>query len=424
MDSIEDLKRKRGTISVKISMGRKAGKDVSGLEAERDKINDMIKNYRSGGSAPQNGPTQPNSYTNTNSKDYKDGYAAAIEAIKKALKGEGSGNQGKGADESDDNSDMQQPPVSGQNNQPGQGSGGSGSGSGKSSGGNGGSGGGSRGEGSCGTVHAEDCTQPSSGPGGYPGEMVDRAEGDKIAKSEGYENNGKSEAAQAQDFAETAVKESTKLKGDMPGNLKSVIENLYKTNTDWKQALRKVVGHALSPEDKRQAYANKNVLISQDRIARTDKDKYDNMDYMAVFIDSSGSMTDNQLQICLNEVYSVALKKKPIKLVIIQCDTRIQQVLEYHSLSEFKKDIIKQGVKGRGGTELKPCWDFLADDPKYKRRPAELVMCFTDGYLTQYKRDPRHMGTLCWVILDNTSFQVQNKEAKTQCIYINTADVK
>ena len=69
------------------------------------------------------------------------------------------------------------------------------------------------------------------------------------------------------------------------GKLKSKLEGLYKVSSDWKKELRKVVGHSISPEDKRQAYANKNVLVSQDRIARTDKDKYDNLDYTAQFYD-------------------------------------------------------------------------------------------------------------------------------------------
>jgi hypothetical protein len=60
----------------------------------------------------------------------------------------------------------------------------------------------------------------------------------------------------------------------------SKLEGLYKTSKDWKKDLKKIVGHSISPDEKRQAYAHKNVLVTQDRIARTDKDKYDNLDYM------------------------------------------------------------------------------------------------------------------------------------------------
>ena len=104
--------------------------------------------------------------------------------------------------------------------------------------------------------------------------------------------------------------------GSMKGNWSSVINSIYKVKSDWKKELRKIVGHSISPDDKRSAYANKNVLVSQDRLARTDKDKYDNLDYMMAWIDSSGSMTDDNLKRVLTELYSMALAKKPIKLVI------------------------------------------------------------------------------------------------------------
>ena len=164
--------------------------------------------------------------------------------------------------------------------------------------------------------------------------------------------------------------------------------------------------------------------MSQDRIARTDKDKYDNMDYMCAFIDSSGSMSDDQLKMCLSEIYSVALAKKPMKLVIIQCDTKIQEIKEYTSLPQLKKDMIHATVKGRGGTELKPCWDLLKNDKRFKGRTADLVMVFTDGYLDQYKRDPKTMRNLCWVIIDNPGFNIQYKDINTKRVIIDSKDVK
>ena len=254
--------------------------------------------------------------------------------------------------------------------------------------------------------------------------MIDKQAGDQIVKQEGYDDEGGSDASCEREWKDTALKAASQLKGDDPGNLKSKIEGLYKVSSDWKKELRKVVGHSISPEDKRQAYANKNILISQDRIARTDKDKYDNLDYMMAWIDSSGSMSDDQLKQCLSEVYAVALAKKPIKLIVIQCDTKIQDIKEYTNLNQLKKDIITATVKGRGGTELKPCWDLLISDPKYKRRPAELVMVFTDGYLTQYKRNPRTMKNLCWVILDNPSWNIQYKDINTKAVHIRTSDIK
>lgn len=361
------------------------------------------------------------------SKDWNDGYQAAIEAIKQALQGGGSDSGAGQGDDSGLPSDMTPPPG-------GNGSGsGSSSGQGQQSQGSG-SGSGSRtdsGNESQGVVRPEDCASGSSEIQNTPGRaggMISKAEGDKLAQSEGYDKEGGNEGTIEKDWKDAALKAANDMKekkqGDAVGRLKSTIEGLYKVSTDWKKALKYVVGKSINPEDRRQAYANKNILISQDRIARTDKDKYDNMDYLMCWVDSSGSMSDEQLKMCLSEVYAVALAKKPMKIYVIQCDTQIHEIKMYKSLRELKNDIVHQTVKGRGGTDLKPCWDIMKTDPRFKRGKPDLVMVFTDGYLTQYKRDARTMNTLCWCIIDNPSFKVQYNDTMTRCIHLKSDDIR
>ena len=282
-----------------------------------------------------------------------------------------------------------------------------------------------------GIVRPEDCSSGNSAvqdipntPGGFFG----KKDGDKLAESEGYEKEGGSEGTVESEWKDAALKAAKELDpkpGTASGNLRSTIEALYKTNTDWKKALRTVVGKSINPEDKRQAYANKNILISQSRIARTDKDKFDSVAYILAWIDSSGSMSDEQLKMCLAEVYSVALAKKPMKLYVIQCDTTIKDIKEYKNIGELKKDMRSATVHGRGGTAVKPLWDLLRTDKKFKTFAPELTMIFTDGGVeAQYPRDKKHMGTLCWCIIDNPGFNVQYKDTMTKCIYLNTKDIK
>lgn len=371
-------------------------------------------------------------------KGYDNGYNDAIEQIKKMLAGSQGQQGGSGGMKPDPKLDMPSPKdqpegSDGQDGSSGsKGSNDSGSSKSNGSGGSNGSDGSSRdadSTGKKGIVRAEDCEPLGniSDMPNEPGGMVDRDTANKVAKNEGYDVQGGSESSTEKEWSESAIKSANKnLRGNSPGSgmLKGKIDDIWKVSHDWKKELRAIVGQSISPDDKRQAYANKNVLVSQDRIARTDKDKYDNMDYMMAWIDSSGSMSDNQLKQCLKEVYHVALAKKPLKLVVIQCDTRIQQIKEYTNLKDLQKDTINATVKGRGGTELKPCFDLLKEDPKYKRRPAELVMIFTDGGLTQYKRDPRHIKNLCWVILDNSGWNVQYKERFTKCVHMKTEDIR
>lgn len=270
----------------------------------------------------------------------------------------------------------------------------------------------------------KDVNNTHNNSGGTAGGFCDKQDGNKLAEQEGYDKDNMTEEGRANDWKDAAMKNSSKLTGTGTGEFKAKLEGLYKVSTDWKKALRNIVGRSLNPEDKRQAFANKNVLISQDRIARTDKDKYNNMDYICCFIDSSGSMSDQQLKLVLTEVYHLALQKKPIRLFIIQCDTRIQDVKEYTNIQQLKKDTIHAEVKGRGGTDLKPCWELLKTDKRFKGRRAELVLCFTDGYLEQYKRDIRTMQNLVWCFLDNPSCSITHKDSNTKALHFKTNDIK
>ena len=341
------------------------------------------------------------------SKDYDEGYAEAIEAIKQALSGGGSPGSGGGGGGLPDGAN----PVPVGNNQ------------------NGGGGGGGRDSNDPQDAgkNVGDARNDQNGSGntqdqpGMPGSMIDEKAADKIAESEGYGKNNET-VDQATKGTEQKVKKSW---GNAPGALKQKLADLYNTNTDWKKLLKNIIGHALSPEDKRSAYANKNVLVSQDRIARTDKDRFDHLDFIMCCIDSSGSMDDDQLRLVLSEVYSLALKKKPITLVVVKCDTEIQDVKIYNSLRELKNYARTATVKGRGGTDLRPCWELLHKDPRFKKRRCELFMMFTDGYIPeQPPRDRKTMQNLCWCIIDNPTFEVENKDRYTTKINFDTKNIR
>lgn len=359
-------------------------------------------------------------------KEWNEGYQAAIEAIKKAMQGGGSGSSDSNDDLPDD---MMQPPGSGEGSD-GGGSSKSNSNNNNSKGGGGGSRTSSKDE-NQGVVRPEDCASNSSQVEGMPstaGGFFDKAEGDKLAQAEGYEKEGGTDSTVESDWKDAALKEANKMgsPGDVMGRLKSTIEGLYKVTNDWKKALKYIVGKSINDADKRQAYANKNILVSQDRIARTDKDKYDNMDYMIALIDSSGSMTNEQLKIMLSEVYAIALTKKPIKLYIIQCDTAIQDIKEYKTLRELKNSIVHATVKGRGGTDMGALWKLLREDKRFNKVKPDLVMIFTDSDSRhrQYKRDRFHMNWLCWCILDDPGFTLQHPDNMTKIIHIKSSDIK
>lgn len=371
------------------------------------------------------------------SKEFNDGYQAAIEAIKQAIANKNSGSNNGNSGDGDDMSlpsDIMDPESN-------QSSGGSGSQSDNDDSNSGGSQ--SRTRDSAdpsktnhGEVRPEDCVGPSSldKTPGNAGGMIDRNSGDDIVEQEGYTKEGGSEAAVDREWKDARLNTVKKLKYDGSGgkgDLVAKLENICKVTTDWKKELRSIVGHAISPDDKRQAYANKNVLVSQDRIARTDKDKYDAMSYMVIILDTSGSMWNDKIRQMMREAYAVALQKKPMRIVTIQNDTDIQEIQMHNNMRDFERYVKSINMKGGGGNDLSPVWAFLrGKHKKFKEEydrikragAADVILNFTDGFLKQLKRDPITMKNLVWCIVDNPGFELEYKDMNTKRIILKGDD--
>nr|DAV47835.1 MAG TPA: Putative metallopeptidase domain protein [Caudoviricetes sp.] len=252
------------------------------------------------------------------------------------------------------------------------------------------------------------------------GSMLDAKEGQKIAKEEGYDDVGANESALEKEWENKAREVAKKLKGTGAGNdilADKLLATSVKGTNEWKKILKDIVGRSVSPEDKRRGYAHNNILVSQDRVALSDKEKYDNVDYIMAWVDTSGSMSQEDLNKALSMMLMVAQAKKPTKLVVCQFDTRVADIKEFDKVDRIEKDMRKMKIKGGGGTDVKCCFDLLADKKsKYARQVPELVVIFTDGYLDQYRRDKRRMQNLVWVVQDHPSFELEYPDSHTKLI--------
>ena len=107
---------------------------------------------------------------------------------------------------------------------------------------------------------------------------------------------------------------------------------------------------------------------------------------MLLAIDTSGSVSDTELNEFMNEIHHIY--KAGVDITIVQCDTSINSIEEYKGKNELN-------VKGRGGTEFDPVLDYYnANQKKYTS-----LVYFTDGecYTSVTPR-----GNILWVLSEQS----------------------
>jgi predicted metal-dependent peptidase len=114
---------------------------------------------------------------------------------------------------------------------------------------------------------------------------------------------------------------------------------------------------------------------------------------LLVAIDTSGSISNKDLEIFLNEIQSLSNQTRFI--AIIECDCEIKDVYKY----KFSKDRV---ITGRGGTEFDPVLSYFND----KIELYDGLIYFTDGYASQPKIIPKRN---CLFVLNNTSHKLIQK---------------
>jgi len=94
-----------------------------------------------------------------------------------------------------------------------------------------------------------------------------------------------------------------------------------------------------------------------------------------VAIDTSGSMSTDQLTKALSEVWGLAEAFKGIKFFLLTCDAEVWDAFELNNGNKEKLKSIK--MRGGGGTSFVPVFDKIKKD---YLRVLDCLIFFTDGY--------------------------------------------
>lgn len=184
---------------------------------------------------------------------------------------------------------------------------------------------------------------------------------------------------------------AAKSRGNLPGNLKTLIEEFVESKVPWEEELMTSMRARGTPSRNDWSRPHRRRIVSPGiyvprRIGEGTGD-------VIVSIDTSGSVSDAELKAFISEVAYILSQMPPQSLHIIWCDAAVDRVDEIDSVSELEHVVRVTGVGGRGGTSFIPPFAQIAKD----QMPCDIHLYCTDGY-APFPDQSMEVGSTIWLI--------------------------
>mgnify|MGYP000851105342 CR=1 FL=1 len=200
---------------------------------------------------------------------------------------------------------------------------------------------------------------PGTGEGGEPGE----GEGDEMwgivvdPKSDSGQEMSEAEKLELEQEMKIKIQQAAaaaKSIGKLPAGMEGLIEAAGKPKINWKDYIQNwVSGH--TPDDYTWQRPNRKIMANYGIYMPSIK--LNGAGVGVLSIDTSGSVSDDELREYVREIAGMIEMCNPERVVIIQHDAIIQKVEDW----EAGEDFSSLKVKGRGGTNITPTFQKLRD---------------------------------------------------------------
>ena len=208
------------------------------------------------------------------------------------------------------------------------------------------------------------------------------------------QQHGRNTVRQA--YEEYQRDENSKNRGTMPAWLQERIEAFLSTPTiPWPRILRDLVMRTRQSKlargmsrPNRRMYGVPDILPFPGR-AR------DSRFTIWFALDTSGSMSKDDLRLGLEELIHIVQMEPEVQLVVLYCDADLHAVYDVDSM-----DDIDFTIKGRGGTDFNPPFVMLQEHMAGERAPDVFVYA-TDGYAPAPEPENRVPIPVIWLLTPN-----------------------
>lgn len=189
-------------------------------------------------------------------------------------------------------------------------------------------------------------------------------------------------ASEVRDSVESAARSSDA--GNLPAGVRRIVDSLLNPQLDWRELLAMHIQSVLKNDYTFQRISRKS---QESGIFLPGMDNDQTID-IAIGIDMSGSISNEQVLDFLSEVKGIMDQYSDFKIHLFCFDTQVYnyQVFTENNMDEF----LDYEPAGGGGTDFMVCYDFMKDQGI---QPQRFVM-FTDMYPCGSWGDPDYTETL------------------------------
>lgn len=169
-----------------------------------------------------------------------------------------------------------------------------------------------------------------------------------------------------------------KSRGTVPGEMAEILERLTKLEPpkfNWKGYLRRFIGGSIKTFTKMSKSKPNFRFLDNPGLKHKERRK------ILVAIDTSGSVSTNELKEFLNEINHIA--RTGTEVILAQCDTAISKIGKFNP----KEDL---NIHGRGGTSFHPVTDYY--DANFRK--FNCLIYLTDG---EASAPEKCRGPVLWV---------------------------
>ena len=177
--------------------------------------------------------------------------------------------------------------------------------------------------------------------------------------------------------------------GTIPGDIQLFLDKLLKPKLPWNQILIKYLAQ-FNKSDYTFKKPNKRFFPQYHLPSQYSTCLID----IAVAVDISGSVSDDEFKTFISEIASIFRMMKPNKLTLIQFDTVIHSIDELDGI----RDLMQVQFHGRGGTAIEPVIEWA------ELNKPQLLLFFTDGYFKTKINSTKQ--EILWLIHNHPKFTI------------------